>query len=96
LDEVGPLSNTDGSVLDPIVAIRRGVVIDPDTSANWHIISGMAPTRAAALALIDKYREPSFAARAFDMAWSHSQMVLRGCRTEQRQVYAQLASSMIP
>jgi cyclic beta-1,2-glucan synthetase len=37
-------------VLDPIVAIRRGIVIEPDTSANWHIISGMAETREAALA----------------------------------------------
>ncbi|MGD0061207.1 MAG: glucoamylase family protein [Verrucomicrobiia bacterium] len=96
-DTVGPLSNTDGSVLDPIVAIRRGVVIEPDTSANWHIISGMAETRAAALILIEKYRDPSFAARAFDMAWSYSQIVLRQLQTTEAeaQVYAQLASSMI-
>ncbi len=96
-DEVGPLSNTDGSVLDPIVAIRRGIVIDPDTSANCHIISGMAETRQAALALIDKYREASFAARAFDMAWSHSQMVLLQLHATEAeaQVYAQLASSVI-
>ena len=72
-DELAPLSNTDGAVLDPIVAIRQGVVIESDTSANWHIISGVAETRAAALALIAKYRDPSFAARAFEMAWSHSQ-----------------------
>jgi cellobiose phosphorylase len=96
-DEIGPLSNTDGSVLDPIVAIRRGVVIQSDTSANWHIISGMAETRAAALALIDKYRDPSFAARAFEMAWSHSQLVLRQLQTTEAeaQVYGQLASSII-
>ena len=56
-DEVGPLSNTDGSVLDPMVAIRQGVVIQSDTSANWHVISGMAETRAAALVLIAKYRD---------------------------------------
>jgi cellobiose phosphorylase len=97
MDDSAPLTNTDGAVLDPIVAIRRGVVIQPDTSANWHIISGMAETRAAALALIDKYREPSFAARAFDMAWSHSQMVLRQLQATEAeaQVYAQLASSVI-
>ena len=47
--------------------------------------------------LIDKYREPSFAARAFDMAWSHSQMVLRQLQATEAeaQVYAQLASSVI-
>jgi cyclic beta-1,2-glucan synthetase len=97
LDAAGALSNTDGAVLDPIVAIRRGVVIDPDTSANWHIITGMAATREAALTLIEKYREPSFAARAFDMAWSHSQIVLRQLQATEAeaQVYAQLASSMV-
>ncbi len=97
LDGAAPLSNADGAVLDPMVAIRRGVVIQPDTSANWHIISGMAETRTAALALIDKYREPSFAARAFDMAWLHSQMVLRQLQATEAeaQVYAQLARSVI-
>jgi cellobiose phosphorylase len=96
-DTVGPLSNTDGSVLDPIVAIRRSVVIDPDSSANWQIVSGMAETRAAALALIEKYRDPSFAARAFDMAWSHSLLVLRQLQVTETeaQMYAQLASSVI-
>jgi len=96
-DEVGPLTNTDGSVLDPMVAIRQSIVIQPDTSANWHIISGMAETRTAALALIDKYRGPSFAARAFEMAWSHSQLVLRQLQVTEAeaQIYAQLASSVI-
>jgi len=96
-DEVAPLSNTDGAVLDPIVAIRQSIIIKSDASANWHIISGMAATRVEALALIDKYREPSFAARAFEMAWSHSQIVLRPLQTTEAaaQVYAQLASSMI-
>ncbi|MDP3244718.1 MAG: glucoamylase family protein, partial [bacterium] len=96
-DEVGLLSNTDGSVLDPIVAIRRGVVIDSDTSANWHIITGMTETREAALILIEKYRDASFAARAFDMAWSHGQVTLWQLQTteSEAQVYAQLASSMI-
>jgi cellobiose phosphorylase len=96
-EELGPLSNTDGCVLDPIVAIRRGIIIEPDTSANCHIISGVAETREAALALIDRYREPNFAARAFDMAWSHSEMVLRQLQATEAeaQMYAQLASSVI-
>ena len=96
-DKAGPLSNTEGAVLDPIVAIRRGVIIEPDTSANWHIISGMAETREAALAMIGKYRDSSFAARAFDLAWSHSQLVLRQLQITEAEVqlYGQLASSII-
>lgn len=97
LDEVGPLSGTDGSVLDPIVAIRCGVIIESHTSANWHIVSGMAETREAALVLIEKYRDPSFAVRAFEMAWSHSQLVMLQLKMTdaQAQVYEQLASSII-
>jgi cellobiose phosphorylase len=96
-DAIAPLSGTDGAVLDPIVAIRRGIVIQPDTSANWHIVSGVAESRVAALAMIDKYLDPTFAARAFDMAWSHSQLVLRQLQaTEaQAQVCVQLAGSII-
>src|SRR5690606_30714260 len=88
---------TDGSVLDPIVSIRQSVEMDPDTSANWHIVSGMAETREAALHLIDQYRDPSFAARAFEMAWSHSQLELYQMQATEAeaQLYARLASSMI-
>ncbi|MDD5677018.1 MAG: glucoamylase family protein [Kiritimatiellae bacterium] len=96
-DKVAPLSNTDGTVLDPIVAIRKSLAIEPDASAEWHIISGMAETRAGALELIAKYRDPGIAARAFEMAWSHSDLVLRQLQVTEAeaQVYAQLASSVI-
>jgi cyclic beta-1,2-glucan synthetase len=96
-DTAAPLSNTDGAVLDPIVAIRQSVVIESETSANWHIVSGMAETRAGALELIAKYRDPSFAARAFEMAWSHGQLVQRQVQASEveAQLYMQLASSVI-
>ncbi|MEQ1838962.1 MAG: cyclic beta 1-2 glucan synthetase, partial [Verrucomicrobiales bacterium] len=96
-DKPGPLSNTDGSVLDPVVSIRQSVIMDSDTSANWHIVSGMAETREAALLLIEQYRDPSFAARAFEMAWSHSQIELYQMHATEAeaQLYARLASSMI-
>jgi cellobiose phosphorylase len=96
-DKIAPLSDSAGPVLDPIVAIRQAVIIDPDTSANVHIISGVAETRDAALALIDKYRDPSFAARAFEMAWSHSQVVVRNLRATEAeaQQFGQLAASVL-
>ena len=96
-DAQGPLSNTQGSVLDPIVSIRQSVIMEPDTSANWHVVSGMAETREAALLLIDQYRDPSVAARAFEMAWSHSQLELHQLQATEAeaQLYARLASSII-
>ncbi|MBF0480395.1 MAG: cyclic beta 1-2 glucan synthetase [Desulfovibrionaceae bacterium] len=91
------LSNTDGSVLDPIVAIRRAVTLAPDASATVQIISGVADTREAALALLDKYIDKHFVERAFEMAWFQSQEALRrlGASEADAQVYGRLAASVI-
>ena len=52
-DSPSALSNTEGSVLDPVVAIRRTLTLSPDESATVQIISGVADTREAALALLE-------------------------------------------
>jgi cellobiose phosphorylase len=91
------LSNTEGSVLDPIVAIRRTISLLPDESATVQIISGVADTRAAALALLEKYCDRHFVERAFEMAWFRSQEVLRHLNATEAdaQIYGRLASSVI-
>ena len=91
------LSNTDGSVLDPIVAIRRTITLLPDESANVQIISGVADTREAALVLLEKYCDRHFVERAFEMAWFQSQEVLRhlNATEAEAQVYGRLATSVI-
>ena len=91
------LSNTDGSVLDPIVAIRRTLSLSADTSANVQIISGVADTREAALALLDKYCDRHFVERAFEMAWFQSQEVLRHLNASEAdaQLYGRLATSLV-
>ena len=99
MDRTEPLmlSNTDGSVLDPIVAIRRTITLSSDESATVQIISGVADTREAALALLDKYCDRHFVDRAFDMAWFQSQEVLRnlGATEVDAQVFGRLAASVI-
>lgn len=96
-DSTSTLSNTDGSVLDPIVAIRRTITLSPDESATVQIISGVADTREAALALIEKYCDRHFVERAFEMAWFQSQEVLRHLNATEveAQVYGRLATSVI-
>ncbi len=96
-DSPSTLSNTDGSVLDPIVAIRRTITLSPDESATVQIISGVADTREAALALLEKYCDRHFVERAFEMAWFQSQEVLRHLNATEAdaQVYGRLASSVI-
>lgn len=91
------LSNTSGSVLDPIVAIRRRVALLADASATVHIISGVADTREAALVLLGKYCDKHFVERAFEMAWFQSQGVLRHINATEAdaQVFGRLAGSVI-
>ena len=96
-DSPSTLSNTQGSVLDPIVAIRRTLTLSPDESASVQIISGVADTREAALALLEKYCDRHFVERAFEMAWFQSQEVLRHLNATEAdaQVFGRLANSVI-
>ncbi len=96
-DSRSRLSNTAGPVLDPIVAIRRTITLLPDQSATVQIISGVAATREAALALLDEYCDRHFVERAFEMAWFQSQEVLRhlGATEADAQIYGRLATSVV-
>jgi cyclic beta-1,2-glucan synthetase len=92
-----PLSNSEGAVLDPIVAIRNTVEVPTDKAILVYIVTGVAETREAAMALLDKYRDHHFVDRAFDMAWSHSQIILRllNAIEADTQIYGRLAGAMI-
>jgi cyclic beta-1,2-glucan synthetase len=83
-------------VLDPIVAIRRTVTLSPDESASVQIISGVADTREAALALLEKYCDRHFVERAFEMAWFQSQEVLRHLNATEAdaQLFGRMANSV--
>jgi cellobiose phosphorylase len=96
-DSPSVLSNTEGSVLDPIVAIRRTITLSPDESATVQIISGVASTREAALVALEKYCDRHFVERAFEMAWFQSQEVLHRLNASEAdaQDYGRLASSVI-
>jgi cyclic beta-1,2-glucan synthetase len=52
-----PLSGSQGSVLDPIVAIRYRVTLDPEESATINMVSGIGETRDACLGLVEKYQD---------------------------------------
>jgi len=93
----GPLTDSQGSVLDPIVAIRRTVAILPEESAQIDIVTGIAETRDQALSLAEKYHDRFLAARVFDLAWTHAQVVLRQLNMTEAdaQLYGRLASSLV-
>ncbi len=91
------LAGSSGSVLDPIVAVRRTVRLAPDASVQLSVVTGMAETREQALRLIERYSERRIAERVFEMAWTHSQVVLRqlGASERDAQLFSRIAGSVI-
>ncbi|WP_426116889.1 GH36-type glycosyl hydrolase domain-containing protein [Massilia sp. PWRC2] len=95
--EAGALKGAEGSVLDPIVAIRYMLTLQPDQQVILDVVTGMTETREAALHLIDKYQDRHLADRVFELAWTHSQVVLRQLNATEAdaQLYSRLASAVI-
>ena len=94
---ISPLSNTVGSVLDPIISLRRAVTLAPHETAISDMIVGVTESRETALALVEKYQGSRMADRAFDLAWTHSQVTLRHLNATEgeAQLYGRLASALI-
>ena len=92
-----PLSGSAGSVLDPIVAIRYRITLDPGKSATVNIVSGVTETRDTCLGLIEKYQDWRIAERVFDLAWTHGQVVLQQINATEAdaQLYGRLAGSVL-
>jgi cyclic beta-1,2-glucan synthetase len=97
MSESGALSGTHGSVLDPIVAIQCQISLDPEQSVTIDMASGIGETREAVLSLVEKYQDRRLADRVFELAWTHSQVVLRQINATETdaQLYSRLASSVI-
>ena len=93
----GALSGTEGSVLDPVVAIRTRITLAAEQSATINIVSGIGADRGAALGLVEKYQDRRLADRVFELAWTHSQVILRQINATEAdaQLYGRLAGAVI-
>ena len=91
------LSGSQGSVLDPIVAIRHRITLEPNESATINVISGIGDTRDVCLGLVEKYQDRRLADRVLDLAWTHSQVFLRQINATEAdaQLYAKMAGSVL-
>ncbi len=69
-----PLSNTTGAVLDPIVSLRRRVRLPPGDTVRVAFSTLVAPSRAEALGLAEKYRDTATFDRAATLAWTQAQV----------------------
>ena len=97
LGDSGPLSGSRGSVLDPIVALRYVIVLEPETAATLDMVTGIGETREDAVRLVEKYQGKRFLNRAFELARTHSQVVLQQINGTEAdaQLYGQLAGSIL-
>ena len=71
-----PLSDTAGTVLDPIVSLRRRVRMLPGATARIAFWSGVAASRVQALAVAGKYRDGSSFERIERSALDRAQVSL--------------------
>ncbi|MEP6749727.1 MAG: glucoamylase family protein, partial [Bacteroidota bacterium] len=98
MQKAGPLSGSQGSVLDPIVSIRYKITLEPEEKIILDLVIGIAETKEICQDLINKYQDNKpHKDRVFEMAWTHSQVVLRQINVSEAeaQVYASLANSIL-
>lgn len=97
IDQILPLSGSQGSVLDPVFSIQYNVLLNAGESVFFDMVTGVAETREANQFLIDKYQDRQLRNRAFELSWTHSQVVLRqiGATQADAELYGKLASSIL-
>jgi len=97
MDQDESHSGSQGSVLDPIVSIQHSITLRPGESVFIDMVTGVAETREINQSLIDKYQDKHLRDRAFELSWTHSQVVLRqiGATEADAQLYGKLASSIL-
>ena len=97
IEERRPLSNTAGTVLDPVFSLRRRLVVASGATARVHLATVVAGSRDEALSLASKYRDPSTFDRVSSLAWTQAQVQLRhlGITADEAHLFQQLATRIL-
>ena len=82
-----PLSNTAGTVLDPIMSLRRRVAIPGRGTAHLVFTTLVAHSREEALAKAEKYRQRETFERESSLAWTQAQVQLHHLRITQDEAH---------
>jgi cyclic beta-1,2-glucan synthetase len=93
----GKLSNTVGTVLDPIFSLRCRVRLPPGSTARIAFWTLVAPSRDEALDLADKHRDAAAYERAVTRAWTQAQIQLRhlGISSDEAHLFQRLANRVL-
>ncbi len=97
MKQTEPLSNTQGPVLDPIVSIQYRITLDAEATMIVDSVTGIAETRIGCRRSWTNYQDRNFRNRAFELTWTHSQVVLRQINASEAdaQLFSRLASSIL-
>ncbi len=92
-----PLSNTVGSVLDPVMSLRRTVRVPPGGTVRVVFSTIVGPTRDQVLELADKYSDQRVFERALSLAWTQARVQLHhlGIENDEAQLFQQLANAVL-
>ncbi len=93
----GLLSNTSGTVLDPIVSLRHRVAIPAGGTVNLVFTTLVAPSRKEALEIAEKYRQPATFERESSLAWTKAQVQLYHLRItrDEAHLFQRLANRLM-
>src|ERR1700730_1463280 len=95
MQDLSPLSGTVGSVLDPIVSLRRTFALAPNQMVRVDFVLGVTEARDSSLALSIKYRDRGAIDQAFDLACTDLAVSELGVTERDAETYARLAGALI-
>ena len=91
------LSNTAGTVLDPVIALRYRVRVAAGATARIAFWTVVAATRQQVLDLLDRHHDANAFVRASTLAWTQAQVQLRhlGITAAEAGLFQQLAGHVL-
>jgi len=97
IEERRPLSNSLGTVLDPIFSIRRRVRLAPGATARVQLALIAGRSREHVLSCADKYRDPGAFDRVASLAWTQAQVQLRhmGITSDEAHLFQRIATRIL-
>ena len=92
-----PLSNSTGSILDPIMSLRARVRLMPGQTVKICYLSGVASCKEDCIHMAEKYKRGGMLDTVKELSWSQSLMELNnmGLSFAEATLYARLASQLV-
>lgn len=97
IEKEKPLSNTVGSVLDPIFCMRMKVRIEPGNTARIFFVTATADSKDAVLELVEKYSNADACDASFWLALTRSQVEAKylNIKAHEMELYQNLISDIL-